>query len=102
MLVHDFLDTKVLFNFFGFDVPLFIYHFLMQGTEIQSRKFFLCTYLQIIERYILYIYSKLCQINGKEGKQEAAKYLIPISVGTNSKTRPGVQQCQAQGQVFCP
>ena len=27
---------------------------------------------------------------------------LMLAVGIHRRTRPGVQQCQAQGQVFCP
>ena len=30
------------------------------------------------------------------------KFNIPSEVYYQIQTRPGVQQCQAQGQVFCP
>ena len=43
------------------------------------------------------------------GKFIFKKTILPISAGqavcplpTTEITRPGIQQCQAQGQVFCP
>ena len=70
------LGHQSFIQFFQLWCSIFFYlSFLMQGTENWNKvkKVFLCTYLQIIERY-----GKLCHINGKEVNKEAAKYLISM------------------------